>query len=115
MIDVATVSRFVVVLGRSTENLGDPRALVQGALDHELDVAVLSIGFPVTPQQQAFVAQSVELAVEAGIRLDAEILATPAGLADRLIEGDDVAVASRGLERRRIEGILRKRGTARVR
>jgi nucleotide-binding universal stress UspA family protein len=115
MSDVATRSRFVVVLGRSTENLGDPKALVRAALDNELDVAVLSIGFPVTPQQQAFVAESVELAVESGIRLDAEILATAADLALHLSDGDDVAVASRGLERRRIEAILRKRGTVTTR
>jgi hypothetical protein len=114
MIGVTTVPRFVVVLGRSTENLGDPQALVQGALEHQLDVAVFSIGFPVTPQQQAFVAESVELAVEAGIHLDAEILGTTSDLADRFTERDDVVLASRGLERRRIEGILRKVRTARA-
>ena len=109
------MSRFVVVLGRATENLGDPRALVQGALDHKLDLAVFSIGFPVTPQQQAFVAECLGLAVEMGIRLDAEILVTPEYLADRVTDGDDVAVASRGRERRRIEGILRNRGSAKLR
>jgi hypothetical protein len=114
MIAVTTVPRFVVVLGRSTQNLGDPEALVQGALDHQLDVAVLSIGFPVTPQQQAFVAESVELAIEVGIRLDAEILASTADLAGRVTDHDDVAVASRGLERRRIEGILRKARAAKA-
>jgi hypothetical protein len=107
-----TGSRFVVILGRSTENLGDPRALVEGALDHELEVAVLSIGFPVSPQQQAFVAESLELAMEMGVRLDAEILPSVELLADHLALGDEVAVASRGLERRRIEAILRKRRAA---
>jgi hypothetical protein len=105
---VATMSRFVVVLGRSTQNLGDPKQLVRSALSQEVDVAVLSIGFPVTPQQQAFVAESVELAVEVGIRLDAEILARPEDLGTRIIAGDDIVVASRGWERRRIQGILRK-------
>jgi hypothetical protein len=109
---VAAVSRFVVVLGRSTENLGDPRALVQSALDHQMDVAVLSIGFPVTAQQQAFVAESIELSADVGVHLDAEILTSLLDLGKHLGDDDDIAVASRGMERRRIEAILRKRGTA---
>jgi hypothetical protein len=110
MTDVASMLRYVLVLGRNTENLGSPTSLVALARGNELEVSLLSVGFPVTPQQQAFVAEAVDLAVDAGIRLDAEILAGTADIAGHIRGGEDVRVASRGLERRRIEAILRKRG-----
>ena len=110
MTDVASMLRYVLVLGRSTENLGSPASLVTMAQTNQLDVTLLSVGFPVTPQQQAFVAEAVDLAVGAGIRLDAEILAGTSDLAGHIRDSEDVRVASRGLERRRIQAILRQRG-----
>lgn len=114
MIEMAVMVRYLLVLGRNTENLGSPEALVAMASENELEVTLLSIGFPVTQQQQAFVAEAVDLAVDAGIRLDAEILAGAADLVGRVGEGEEVKVASRGFELRRIQSILRKRGARSV-
>ena len=108
MIEVTTKSRIVVVMGRGADHAGDPDKVIRRAAASSAPIAIFSLGFPVTPAQQAFVAAAVEAAVDSGVELDAEVLGGPRNLRTRLERGDELIVDSRGLERRRIDSAIRR-------
>lgn len=63
---------------------------------------MLTLGYPVSEEQQAFVTRAIDEAFEARVRLDAQIVARPGGLGAR----DDVTVVAAGREERRIGSAL---------
>jgi hypothetical protein len=108
VIDVAVSERVVIVLGRGQLGI-DPAGFVERAADRGLPFVILSIGFPVGPEQQAFVSRAVDLAFERRVALDAQVVGTPAELANHVGTSDDVTIAAIGREERRITLALGRR------
>jgi hypothetical protein len=105
VIDVVVQDRIVVVLGRGRVDV-DPTAHIARAAGRGKPVLMLTLGYPVSQQQQAFVTRAIDEAFEARVGLDAQIVARPDGLADHVGATDDVTVVAAGRDVRRIGSIL---------
>lgn len=101
MIDVVVHDRVVVVLGRGRVSV-DPTVHVATAAHRGIPLLVLTLGYPVSEGQRAFVGRATDEAFHAGIRLDAQIVAGPAGVPAHLGATDDVTIVAAGRGERRI-------------
>jgi hypothetical protein len=105
VIDVVVRDRIVVVLGRGRVDI-DPAVHVARAAGRGTTLLMLTLGYPVSEQQQAFVTRAIDEAFEARVGLDARIVARPDGLADYLGATDDITIVAAGRDERRIGSML---------
>lgn len=105
MIDVTTRARVVVVLGRGPLH-ADPGDWVATAKERDLPLLVLSMGFPVSDEQQAFVARSIDRAFERRVHLEALLVWDPKDLTDHVEPGDEIVVVAGGRDGKRIRSAL---------
>jgi hypothetical protein len=105
VIDVIVHDRVVVVLGRGSVDV-DPAPHISKAVDLGTSLVMLTLGYPVSEQQQAFVTRAVDEAFEARVRLKAQIVARPDGLAAFVGATDHIAIVATGREERRIGSAL---------
>ncbi|MGZ6546258.1 MAG: hypothetical protein ACXVEI_13200 [Actinomycetota bacterium] len=105
MIDVTTGTNVVVVLGRGRLTAA-PTRFVARAAARRAPLRVLTLGFPVTERQQAFVAEAVDRAFEARVHLDASVIGDPEKVSADLGPLDEVVVVAAGREERRIGSLL---------
>ena len=105
MIDVVVRDRIVVVMGREREDV-DPTVHIARAAGRGSRFLILTLGYPVSQRQQAFIMRAIDEAFEARVHLDAQIAAGPDGLAAHVGAADDVAIVAAGRDERRIGSIL---------
>lgn len=105
MIDVTTRPRVVLVLGRGPID-GDPCEWVTNAQERELPIVVLSLGFPVSDEQQVFVAHAIDRAFDRRVRLEALLVVNPMELTDHIVPGDEIVVMAGGRNGNRIRSAL---------
>ena len=108
MIDVVVEQRVVVVLGRGPIE-DDPSRSVARAAERGDPLVVLTLGYPATDGQQAFVERAIDAAFAARVHLDARIVSQPGGLAEHIGASDDVTVVASGREQRQIGSGLARR------
>jgi hypothetical protein len=105
VIDVVVHERIVVVLGRERVTI-DPAVHIARAAGRGRPLLVLTLGYPVTEHQQAFVIRAIDEAFGSRVRLDAQIVAGSDGLAAYVVATDDVTVVAAGRDERRIGSVL---------
>jgi hypothetical protein len=104
VIDVTVTNRLVVVLGRGRLDV-EAAPYVERAAERGVPLLVLTIGYPVSAEQGAFVAEVIDRALDARVFLDAILLAEHAELATHLTTTDEVSVHA-GRDRRRIASVM---------
>ncbi len=111
MIGVAVDTRMVVVLGREP---GDAKTAdwVAHAAQREIPLLLLAVGYPLTGDQEALVADAIDRAFDLRVHLDAVLVPGRPELVAHLLPGDDVVVAATRREARRIDAALARRITA---
>ena len=105
MIDVVVRDRIVLVLGRGRMDT-DPAVHVARAAGRRTPVLMLALGYPVSQRQQAFITRATGEALDARVRLDAQIIARLDDLAAHVGATDDVTVVAAGRDKRRIGSVL---------
>jgi hypothetical protein len=101
--DVETSTRVVFVLGRRTR-LGARE--IEAASANASEVAVLSLGYPVSRAQRRAVEAALSLAVRLKVTMDAILVVTNSDLADAIRPADRVVVTGSRSERRRLRSRL---------
>jgi Ca2+-transporting ATPase len=94
----------VFVLGREATLDVEVATRAIGAAGGHL--VLLSLGYPVSPNQAGVVGEAVSLAEELRLCLDAVLVTSPKQLADLVGDDDQVTIIASGRERRRIERAL---------
>ncbi len=105
MIDVAVRDRIVVVLGRGRMDV-DPAVHVARVAGRGTPLLMLTLGYPVSQRQQAFIRRAIDEAFQARVHLDARIVARPDGLAEHVDATEDVTIVAAGRDGRRIGSVL---------
>ena len=100
----APAARRVFVLGRHAEL--DVRAEAGRAVEEGRQLVLLSVGYPVTPAQDAVVQDALHVAHDLRLWLDAILVPSSKDLADLVGSDEEVTVVARGAERRRLERAL---------
>jgi nucleotide-binding universal stress UspA family protein len=99
--------RRVFVLGREATFDVDPvakRVVAEGA-----ELVLLSLGYPVTPGQEAVVGDALRLANELRLWLDTVLVTSPEEAAEYVRADDEVTLLASGRERKRLERVLGKK------
>jgi hypothetical protein len=105
VIDVVVRDRIVVVMGRGRVDV-DPTVHIASAAGRGTPLLILTLGYPVSQRQQAFIRRAIDEAFQARVHLDARIVARPDGLADHVGATDDVTIVAAGRDGRRIGSVL---------
>jgi hypothetical protein len=96
----ARAERIAIVLGRTREV--DMKAIVERAQREFIPLAIINLGFPLTPSQQKVVDAALAAAGTGAIELDAMIAYDARQAAALLHRNDDVIFATSRRERRRV-------------
>jgi hypothetical protein len=97
--------RRVFVLGRTAEL--DIADIVRRAAEDQVQLVLLSVGYPVDPAQDSVVSEAVRLADAEHVWLDAILVPSVRDLRRSLQDDDDdVSVVADGLERRTLERVV---------
>ena len=102
----APAPRTVFVLG--TGGLDGVVGFIERAARLGGEIVVLSLGYPVTDEQQACVAGAIAIAAETHGGLEAVLVPDVEDVPRQLHPDDSVAVFATGLERRTIERTVRR-------
>jgi len=102
----APAPRTVIILG--TGVLDSVVGFIERAARLGGEIVVLSLGYPVTGQQQASVEQAIAVVAETHGGLDAILVPDVQDVPRHLLPHDSVAVFATGLERRTIERTVRR-------
>ena len=102
---MTTGTSVVVVLGRGRLD-ADPAHFAARAAARRVRLRVLTLGYPVTGPQQAFVAKAVDRAFEVGVHLEASMVGDPDEVSADLGPLDEVTIVAAGREERRIGSVL---------
>ncbi len=89
--------------------LEDLRSVADRSALDDVPLVLLSLGYPVTPAQEAITEEALTLADELRVHLDVQLVTRLDDLPGLLEEGDEVAVLSSGFEHLRLEWLLRER------
>ncbi|HXY73642.1 MAG TPA: hypothetical protein VEM41_13980 [Actinomycetota bacterium] len=106
MSSVAPAPRTVLVLGSGP--LEDVIGFIERAAGLEGELVILSLGFPITEEQQTSVAAAIAMVAETHGGLDAVLVPDVQDVPRHLLPHDSVAVFASGIERRTIEGTIRR-------
>ena len=103
------MTRLVVALGRDARvNMHE---LVHDAWQSHIELVILSMGFPLTPKQNAAIDVAMDAAGQGVLELEARICYTPDQAAAKIRPDDRVVLALANAERRALQRALRKRGS----
>jgi hypothetical protein len=105
VIEVASGTRMVVVLGRGRSDV-NPSAYVARAAERRLPLLVLAVGYPLSEQQQAFVAECIDRAFAGSVELDAQIVTRAAELGHHVAQTDEITIVAAGRDEHRIGSAL---------
>jgi len=84
----------------------DPTVHIARAAGRGSPLLILTLGYPVSERQQAFIRRAIDEAFQARVHLVARIVARPNGLADHVGATDDVMIVAAGRDGRRIGSVL---------
>ena len=105
-----TMTRLVVALGRDARV--DMHEMVHDAWQSHLELVILSMGFPLTREQNAAIDVAMEAAGQGLLELEARICYMPDQAAAKIRPDDRVVLALANGERRALRRALRKRAGA---
>jgi hypothetical protein len=101
----AAVPRTVLILGTGAL---DAIGFIERAAGLEGELVILSLGYPITEEQEASVAAAIAMVAETHGGLDAVLVPDVEDVPRHLHPDDSVAVFASGLERRTIERVVRR-------
>lgn len=105
MIDVVVRERIVVIVGQGRADI-DPGIYVARAAGRGIPLLMLTLGYPVSRRQQAFITRAIDEAFETRVGLAAQVVSRPDELIVHIDAKDEVTIVAAGRDERRIGSIL---------
>ena len=96
---------MVVVLGPGRADVS-PSSYIAQAAQRRLPLLVLAVGYPLSQEQQAFVAGCIDRAFAGFVEFHAQIVPQTEALRRYVAPTDEVAIVAAGRDERRIGSVL---------